>query len=65
MNPDSTPSKISDSFLMVPNASMNAMNERNVSTELQNHESGKPTDYICSILHVRINVCVFNVLLKK
>ncbi|XP_078320236.1 uncharacterized protein LOC144621290 [Crassostrea virginica] len=42
MNPDSTPSKISDSFLMVPNASMNAMNERNVSTELQNHESDKP-----------------------
>mgnify|MGYP003692276793 CR=1 FL=1 len=58
MNPDSTPSKLSDSFLMVPNASRKAMNERNLSMELQNHESGKPTDYICSILHVRNNVYV-------
>ena len=61
MNPDATPSQISDSFLMVPNASKNAMNERNVSTELQNHESGKPS----SILHVRINVCVKRSIKKK
>lgn len=52
MNPDLTPSKIGDSFLMtglVPNASQNAMNQRNISTELQNRESGKPTNNLCSI----------------